>query len=124
MDQRICPWRAGGGAKKPPLNHPCWLVACSLQALRSRASFQRVFVQADILDRGPDNHQATVLRGEDVDLISALPHIAEEAFNSIGGLNVPMHPLRKGIKGQEMLFVLSQASQRLWIALAILGFEG
>ena len=48
-------------------------------------------MQADILDRGPDNRQATGLRGEHVDLIGALPHIAEETFNGIGRLNVPVH---------------------------------
>jgi hypothetical protein len=59
-----------------------------------------------------------------IDLIGTLPHEASQAFNSVGRLNVPVHHLRKSIKGQEMLFVLSQASHRLWIALAILGFEG
>ena len=81
-------------------------------------------MQADILDRGPDNRQATVLSREDVDLISPLPHIAEETFNGISGLNVAMHRLRKRIKRQEMFFVLSQASHRFGIALSILGFEG
>src|SRR5260370_26773051 len=32
--------------------------------------------------------------------------------------------MRKGIKGQQVLFVLSQASYRFWIALALFGFEG
>ncbi len=32
-------------------------------------------MQADVLDRGPDNGQATGLSGEHVDLIGALPHI-------------------------------------------------
>ena len=81
-------------------------------------------MQADILDRGPDNRQATALRREDVDLISTLAHITEQAFNGIGGLNVPVHALRKGIKRQEVLFVLSQTSYRFGIALSILGFEG
>lgn len=81
-------------------------------------------MQADILDRGPDNREATVLGREDVDLISPLPHIAQETFNGIGGLNVSMHRLRKGIKRQEVFFVLSQASHRFEIALTILGFEG
>ena len=55
-------------------------------------------MQADILDGRPDNGQATRLRREDIDLISTLPHIAEETLNRIGGLNMPMHALRKGIK--------------------------
>jgi hypothetical protein len=58
------------------------------------ASFQREFVQADILDGRPDNAQATGLRREDVDLISPLVHIAEEAFNGVRGLNVSVHGLR------------------------------
>ncbi len=81
-------------------------------------------MQADILDRRPDNREATGLGGEHVDLISSLPHIAEKALNSIGGLNVPMHALRKRIKRQQVLFVLRQTSYCFWIALSVLGFEG
>jgi hypothetical protein len=81
-------------------------------------------VQANILHSGPYNRQATALCGEDVDLIGALPDIAKQAFNGIGALNVAVHRLRKGIKGQEVLFVLSQAADRLGIALSVLGFEG
>ena len=51
----------------------------------------RNFMQADVLDRGPDNGEATVLGREDVDLVGALAHIAEETFDGISGLNVPMH---------------------------------
>ncbi len=54
-------------------------------------------MQVDILDGGPDNRQATALGGKDIDLIGALAHIAEQAFNGIRGLNVPVQPLRKGI---------------------------
>ncbi len=60
---------------------------------------------------------------EHVDLIGPLSYIAKETFNDIGCLNMPMHALRELVKRQEMLFVLSQASYRFWIALAILGFE-
>ncbi len=81
-------------------------------------------MQADILDRCPDNRQATGLRCEHVNLVGALPHIAEQAFDGIGGLNVAMHRLRELVKRQEMLFVLCQASYRFWIALSVLGFEG
>jgi len=49
---------------------------------------------------------------KDVDLISPLSHIAEQTFNGIGALNVAVHRLRKGIKGQEVLFILSQPSHR------------
>ena len=63
-------------------------------------------MQADILHRCPDNRQATGLRGEDVDLIGALAHIAEETLDRVGGLNVPMHRSRKIIKCQRFLFFL------------------
>ena len=64
-------------------------------------------MQADVLDRGPDNCQATGLRREHVDLISALSDIAEEAFNRISGLNVPVQGGRKLVKRQRFLFLLS-----------------
>ena len=69
-------------------------------------------MQADILDRGPNDGETTGLRREHIDLISALAHIAEEAFDSIGGLNVPVHGRRKRIKRQQVLFVLSEAAHR------------
>ena len=97
------------------------LLTCASQL--SGAS-HRDFVQANILDRGPDNGQATGLRREDVDLIGALPHIAEETFNGVGRLNVPMHAWRERVKGEGLLFLFGQASHRLGIALPILGFEG
>jgi hypothetical protein len=40
-------------------------------------------VQADILNSRPDDGQATGLRREHVDLVGALPHIAEQAFDGI-----------------------------------------
>ena len=59
-----------------------------------RVLSQRKFVQADILDGRPDDCQATGLGREDIDLIGTLAHIAEQAFNGIRGLNVPMQTLR------------------------------
>ncbi len=63
-------------------------------------------MQADVLDGGPDNREATGFGGEDVNLIGTLPHIAKQAFESIGRLNVPVHALRErinevGVNGQE-----------------------
>ena len=81
-------------------------------------------MQVDILDGGPDNRQTTGLRGEHVDLIGALAHIAEETLNGISGLNMPMHGGRELVKGQEVLFILNEASHRLGIASSVLGFEG
>ncbi len=92
------------------------------EKISSRA--ENRFVQADILDRGPDNRQATGLGREHIDLISPLSHIAEETFNGVGRLNMPVHRLRKSIKGQQVLFILSQAANCFGIALSILGFEG
>ena len=80
-------------------------------------------MQADILHTRPDDAQATRLCGKHVDLIGSLPDITEETFNGIGGLNVSVHALRKGIKRQEVLFVLGQASHRFWVAQRVLGFE-
>jgi hypothetical protein len=98
--------------KNPLLNQLLWLVAGLTTRSASQAALHRDCVQTNILDRGPDNRQATGFRRKDVDLIGALAHITKEAFNSIGGSNVPVHPLRKGIKGQEVLFVFNQASHR------------
>jgi len=54
-------------------------------------------MQADVLDGRPNDRQATGLRCEHIDLIGALAHITEQTLKRIGGLNVPMHRLRKGI---------------------------
>ena len=70
-------------------------------------------MQTDVLDRGPDNCETTGLGREHINLIGALPHIAEQTLNGIGALNVAVHALRKGIKRQQVLFVLSQASDCL-----------
>ena len=69
-------------------------------------------MQADVLDRRPDNGQTTGFGREGVDLIGALSHIAEEAFDGIGGLNMPMHALGEVVKREHVLFVLSQTSHR------------
>ena len=106
------------------LNHPLRLVAFLIAVSRVRGLLQREFVQTNILHRGPNDAQATGFRREHVNLVSALSHIAEEAFDGIGGLNVAMHGSRELVKGQEMLFILRQAAHRFWIALAVFGGEG
>ena len=83
------------------------LVAFFTVVVRFGASLHRDFVQVDILDGGPDDRQATGFRREHINLISALTHIAEQTLNGIGRLNVSVHGGRKGIKGQEVLFILS-----------------
>src|SRR5260370_37236337 len=93
-----------GGAGQKPLspNHPFWLVAFLVPVSGVRGLLQREFVQTNILHRGPNDAQATGFRREHVNLVSALSHIAEEAFDGIGVLNMPMHRLRELVKGQEM----------------------
>src|SRR5512135_273367 len=85
---------------------------------------QRDFMQADVLDRRPDNREATSLRRKHLNLIGTLPHVAKQTLNGIRTLNVSMHALRELVKRQQVLFIFSQASHRFWIALAVLGFEG
>jgi len=70
----------------------------------------RNFVQTDVLDRRPDNGETTGLGCEHVNLIGTLPHIAEQTFDGIGGLNVSVHGLRELIKRQQVLFILNQTS--------------
>ena len=69
-------------------------------------------MQTDILDRGPDNRQATRLGREHINLIRPLPHITKQTLDGVRGLNRSMHHLRKRKKRQEVLLVLCQASHR------------
>jgi hypothetical protein len=109
--------------KAPP--EPPFKAGCTLTCACQRfALSERDFVQTDVLDRGPDDCQATGFRREHVDLISSLADIAKETLNGIRRLNMPMHALRELVKGQQVLFILNQTSHCLWIALAVLGFEG
>lgn len=55
-------------------------------------------MQVNILDRCPDNRQATGLRREHLNLISTLPYITKQTFNRIGGLNVSVQSRRKLVK--------------------------
>ena len=70
-------------------------------------------MQADVLHRRPDNGETTGFGREGINLIGALPHVAEETFDRIGCLNVSMHRLRKRKKGEGVLFILSQTSHCL-----------
>ena len=84
---------AAGAKKHLVLNHPLRLVAFLRAVISPRASFDRDFVQTDVLDGGPDNRQATGLRREHINLIGALSHAAKQAFDSIGGLNMSVYAL-------------------------------
>jgi hypothetical protein len=72
-------------------------------------------MQADVLDRRPDNDQATGLRREHIDLVGALAHEAPQTLNGIGRLNVPMYAGRELVKRQGLLFFLSQAPYLYWL---------
>src|SRR5215471_17216024 len=104
-------------------NQPSRLAAFFTMVIRFGVSLHRDFVQSNVLDSGPDDRQATGLRGEHIDLIGALPHVAEHTLNGIGRLNMSAHGSRKLVKRQQVLFVLSQASYRFWIALSVPGFK-
>ncbi len=80
-------------------------------------------MQTDVLDRCPDNDKATHLRRKHINLIGALPNIAEQTFDGVGRLNMPMYRGRKLVKRQGLLFLFGQASHRFGIAFAIFGFE-
>ena len=104
-------------AQKPPLPHPPSLAGWWLTlGAETKVGSHRDFVQADILDNGPHNRQAAVLGGENVNLIGALPHVAEETFDGIGGLNMSVHDLRKFVKRVGLLLLFNQASHRFVIA--------
>jgi hypothetical protein len=66
----------------------------------------------DILHHGPDNGQTTGFRRKGVNLIGALSNIAEKAFDGIGRLDMTIHGRWKGIKRQQVLFILGQAAHR------------
>ena len=69
---------------KPPPANPPSPAGCQFSPIwKTSEDSERDFVQADILDCGPDNGQATILSGEDINLIGALPDIAEETLDGI-----------------------------------------
>src|SRR5690348_16288320 len=75
-----------GRLHKPSPPEPPLMAGClSFRSDHGSCASQGDFVQADVLESRPDNGQATGLRREHVDLISALSDIAEETFNRIGG---------------------------------------
>jgi hypothetical protein len=104
-----------------PPNHPFRLVACVPTAISIQLLRDRNPRQVDILHHGPDDGQTTGFCRERINLISALPNIAKEAFNGIGGTNIAMHHLREGVKRQEMFFIFGQAADGFWIPLLVFG---
>src|SRR5581483_3361259 len=57
-------------------------------------------------------------------LIGSLPHLAQKAFDGVRPTDVAMHHRWKGVKGQQVVFVLHHAAYRFGIALLVLAFEG
>ena len=63
--------------RTPPSEPPLW-VGCFLTSKYQLAgALDRDFVQANLLDRSPDDAQAAHFGGEHVDLVGALPNVAE-----------------------------------------------
>jgi hypothetical protein len=71
-------------------------------------------VQADILDGGPDDGEATGLRSTTRQSDRCVDaHCSARLGVRIGRLNVAVQGGRKGIKGQEVIFILRQAADCL-----------
>jgi hypothetical protein len=82
------------------------------------------FSERNPLDGSPDNGQTTHLRGKHVNLVSPLPNIAEETLDGVGRSNVAVHRLRKAIKGESFVFLLTETRDGFGVEFAIFGFEG
>src|SRR5579859_5272180 len=80
-------------------------------------------METDVLHDSPNNGETAHLGGEGINLIGALSNSAEKAFDSIGRLDMTIHGRWKSIKGQQMLFILSQAAYGFGIALSIFCFK-
>src|SRR5712675_599502 len=111
--ERSSPWPA----------RECWLItyrsAVSIELLANRN-----LGQTDILHDRPDNGQARRFGCKGVNLISALSHIAKEAFNRIRATNVAVHHWRKRIIRQKMFFIFTEAADGFGGALLVFGFKG
>lgn len=66
-------------------------------------------MQTGVLDRGPDNGKATHLRRKHINLIGALPNIAKQTFDGVGGLNMPM------MHFQKLIPIMKPAYTLLWL---------
>jgi hypothetical protein len=69
--------------------------------------FNRNLSKPNALDGRPDDGQTTHLGGEHVDLVGALTDKAPQTLDGIGGPDVAMHRLRKVVKSQRLVFLLS-----------------
>src|SRR2546430_8398629 len=80
-------------------------------------------METDVLHHSPNNGETAHLCGEGINLIGALSNIAEKTFDGIGRLDMTIHGRWKSIKGQQMLFILSQAAYGFGITLSIFRFK-
>jgi hypothetical protein len=97
------------------LTNTNWLVAyrCLSLLINQPSDDQRLADgypwQMYILHDSPYNCETRYFRGEGINLIRTLSHIAEKTFNGIGGANVAVHHQRKIVIGQKMLLVFAEA---------------
>ena len=110
-------------SKKRPLPEPPISAGCFLPSIDQFTSLilPRCGCKRISWIVAASNREATGLRRECVNLICALSYVAEEALDGIGGLKMSVHALRELVKRQGLLFLLSQASHRFWVALAVFG---
>ena len=94
------------------------------QQLRVQLLGDRNLGQMNILHRCPNDGQTTGFGREGINLIGALPDIAKEALHRVGAANVAMHQQGKRIKGQQMLFIFTETTDRFGRALLVFRFEG
>ena len=102
---------------RPPFSAGCFkLTATTFELLRDW-----YLGHVDILHDRPNNRQTTGFCREGVNLVRALSHVPKKTFNRIGRANRAMHHLWEGIKGEQMLFIFTETTDRFGIALLVFG---
>ncbi len=116
-------------AQKPPPTQPAWWAGflctfCQVLPLCCQISRHTgIFLRAM-----PSMIAQTIIRQlnaarKHVNLVSTLPNIVEQTLDGIGRPDIAVHRLRKLVKGQRLLFLLSHTPDRLGIVPTISGFE-
>jgi hypothetical protein len=116
-------WVASVPAKKHPFpNQPFRLVAFFLAAISSQEHYTEILCKriSWIVAQTIARQLVSVVKTSICSVRCRT--LLCETLNGIGALNGAVHPLGKGIKGQQVLFILNQASYRFWIALSVLGW--
>src|SRR6266536_5949822 len=106
----------------PPF-HPFRMVASLPRTISVQLLADRNPWQTYPLHYSPNNGQATGFRRERINLIGASSNITKKAFNRIGGANVTVHDWRKRVKGEEMVFVFTEAADCFGVALLVFGLK-